>query len=245
MKAERFSLSSLFANRPIIFAVCILFLIADVALLNHIITDRIYHKWMNQYEYRLKGLQVRNKELNDKYHQLNEIYARLESMYKNMEVQKHEALSEIDAKVSSLTENLNTCQDTNLEFIARINGNDSTKASLENDLHDHEQRLDSLKRVFARELALEPTWIRAGEVFSAQGDDLAVTVDESADNKGCPKESPAVVHIVSGGDKRDLCLQMDRPQTFSHKGKKLLLHLLGIRENEPPRYYLVSIVKAP
>jgi hypothetical protein len=36
---------------------------------------------------------------------------------------------------------------------------------------------------------------------------------------------------------------MDRPQTFTYKGKKLLLHLLGVRENEPPHEYLVSIVK--
>jgi predicted RNase H-like nuclease (RuvC/YqgF family) len=245
MKAERSSVPGFFANNPIIFAVCALFLIVDVVVLDHIVANRTYRKWMNQYESRLKSVQSSNNELNDKYRQLNENYIKLDSMYKNMEIQNHESLDEVNTKVSSLTANLNTCQDTNLGFIAKINENESAKASLENDLHDYEQRLDSLKRLFARQLALEPTWIKAGEAYSVQGDDLAVTVDESGDKKGCPKESPAVVHLESKGGKRDFCLQMDQPQTFTHKGEKLLLHLLGVRENEPPHYYLVSIVKGP
>ena len=245
MKAERFSFPGFFANNPFIFAVCVLFLIADVVLLDHVIADRTYRKWMIQYESRLNGLQISNKELNEKYRQLNANYTQIESMYKNIEVQNHETLLKVDSKVSSLTENLSTCQDANLGFIAQINENDSVKASLENKLHDYEQKVDSLQRLFARQLALEPTWIKAGEVYSAHGDDLAVTVDESADKKGCPKESSAVAHLVSGGGKTDLCLQMDRPQTFTHKGKKLLLHLLGVRENEPSHDYLVSIVRGP
>lgn len=90
---------------------------------------------------------------------------------------------------------------------------------------------------------MEPTWIKAGEVFSALDGDVAVTVDEASDKARCPKEAAAVAYLESGSGKKDLCLQMDRPQTFTVKGKKLLVHLLGVRGDEPPHEYLVSIVK--
>ncbi len=233
MRGEIFSF---LADRPVLATICVLFFVADIVLLDHIITDRIHLKEIGRYQYEIKELQIANQKMDDKYSKLN-------NMYKETEARNHETQGKFDSQISSLTANLNSCQDTNLKFITKIREQDSEKASLGNDLRDREEKLDALRRLFAQQLALEPTWIKAGEVFSALDGDVAVTVDEASDKARCPKEAAAVAYLESGSGKKDLCLQMDRPQTFTVKGKKLLVHLLGVRGDEPPHEYLVSIVK--
>jgi len=243
MREERFSFPDFFANNPIIVTVCFVFLVADIVLLDHIITDRIHRKEIRQHEYIIKELQTGNKGLNDKYNQLNDMYNRLNTMYKELETKSGEIQSKVDSRLSSLTENLSSCQDTNLKFIGKIKEQDSETASLRNDLQDNVARLDALRRLFAGQLALEPTWIKAGEVSRAFSDDVALTVDEPSDGSRCPKGSPAVVHLESESGKKDLCVQMDQPQSFTYKGKRLLLHVLEVKESEEPHEFLVSIVK--
>ncbi|MGC9966384.1 MAG: hypothetical protein ABSE08_13360 [Syntrophobacteraceae bacterium] len=243
MRGERFSFPDFFSNNPILAAICVVFLVGDIVLLDHIVTDRVHQKEITRYQYEIKALQNTNEKMNDKYSQLNDLYKFVDHKYKELEARNNETQMKIDSQISSLTANLNSCQDTNLSFITKMKEQDSETASLRNDLRDSEEKLAALRNLFAQQLALGPSWIKAGEVSRAFGDDVAVVVDESSDRGQCPKEAAAVVHLDSGGGKRDLCLQMDRPQTFTYKGKKLLLHLLGVRENEPPHEYLVSIVK--
>jgi predicted RNase H-like nuclease (RuvC/YqgF family) len=243
MRGEKFSFPDLFANNPILAAICVLFLLADIVLLDHIISDRIHQKEIRQNEYKIEKLQNSNNELNDKYNKINDMYSHIDAMYKELELRNHETQLKVDSKISSLTANLNTCQDSNLKFITKFKEQDSEAASLKNDLHDHAERLNALKKLFAQQLVLEPTWIRAGEVSRALSDDVTLTIDEASDKSLCPKDSPAVVHFVSGSGKKDLCLNMDQPQTFTYNGKKFFLHLLGIKGDEPPHGYLVAIVK--
>ena len=238
MRGEKFSFPEFFSNNPILATICAIFLIADIILLDHIITDRNHQKEIGRYRNEISGLQAASQQMNDKYNKLNEMYNVADRMNKELELRDREIQAKNDSQISSLTSNLKICQETNLNFIDRIKKQDSETASL----HDREEKLDALEKLFARQLVLGPIWIKAGEVAGAFGGDVAVTVDDSSDKGQCPKGA-AIVHLGSGGDKRDLCLQMDRPQSLTYKGKKLLLYLLGVKESEPPHQYLVAIVK--
>jgi hypothetical protein len=148
-----------------------------------------------------------------------------------------------DAQLSSLKADLNTCQNTNLEFITAITNKDSTIVSLENRLHDYERRLNLVEKLFVQQMVMEPTWIKGGEVFTAFNNDVAMVVDQAPDKNRCPRGSTAIVHLNIGKAGKNLCLQTDRPEIFTYKGKKYLLSLLEVRENDQSREYLVSILK--
>ena len=183
------------------------------------------------------------EKLLDNYNQVNEKCNRLDTMYKELEKRSQDPQSIPDSRISSLTADLNTCQNKNLEFITSMANKDSTIASLENQLHDHEQSLGRMERLFVQQMALEPTWIKAGEVFTAFNDEVAIVVDEASDKNRCPRGSAATARLNIGKAKRNLCLQMDRQEVFTYKGKKYFFSLLEVRENDQAHEYLVSILK--
>jgi myosin heavy subunit len=183
------------------------------------------------------------EKLQDNYNQVNDKCNRLDTMYKELEGKSQGPQNIPDSRISSLTADLNTCQNKNLEFITAMASKDSTIASLENRLHDHEQSLGRMERLFVQQMALEPTWIKAGEVFTAFNDDVAIVVDEASDKNRCPSGSAATVHLNIGKDKKNLCLQVDRQEVFTYKGKKYFFSLLEVRENDQAHEYLVSILK--
>lgn len=119
MRGEIFSF---LADRPVLATICVLFFVADIVLLDHIITDRIHLKEIGRYQYEIKELQIANQKMDDKYSKLN-------NMYKETEARNHETQGKFDSQISSLTANLNSCQDTNLKFITKIREQDSEKAS--------------------------------------------------------------------------------------------------------------------
>ena len=226
---RKFSFWSFFVNSPIITAMCIILLFGDIAWLSYLVTNRTHHK-------EVRELRNSNNELFEKCN-------RLDTMYKELERRSKEPQTMPGSRISSLTADLNACQNKNLEFITAMANKDSTIASLENRLHDSEQNLARAERLFVQEMALEPTWIKAGEVFTAFNNDVAVVVDEAADKNRCPGGSAATVRLNIGRVKKNLCLQMDRLEVFTYKGQKYFFSLLEVRENDQAHEYLVSILK--
>ena len=247
---KKFSFQGFFASSPIITAICILFLVGDIVWLVYLVTNRIHqdevrelrnsNSELKKSKAALSGLY---EKLNRNYNQVNEKCNRLDAMYIELEKRSQGPQPIPDSQISSLTADLNTCQNKNLEFITAMTNKDSTIESLENQLHDYEQRLGRLEKLFVQQMALEPTWIKAGEVFTAFNNDVAIVVDEASDKNRCPRGSTAIVRLNIGKAGKNLCLQMDRPEVFTYKGKKYLLSLLEVRENDRTREYLVSILK--
>ncbi len=225
-------------------------LFVDIVWLTYLVTNRIHYKEVRQLRNSNNELSENNVALNslyekllDNYNQVNDKCSRLDTMYKELEKSSQGPQSIPDSQISSLTADLNTCQNKNLEFITAMANKDSTIASLENKLHDHEQSLGRMERLFVQQMALEPTWVKAGEVLTAFNDDVAIVVDEASDKNQCPRGSAATAHLNMGKGKRNLCLQIDRQAVFMHKGKKYFFSLLEVRENDQAHEYLVSILK--
>jgi len=251
MREEKiFSFLSFFVNNPILAAICIVFFLGDIVLLTCIIYYRIHREEVielrssyNEIRKSKEELDAVLKGMRDSYDQMSKKFNRVDTMYKELEKRTGEAQTGLDSRVASLTADLNTCQSTNLHFISQISDKDSTIVSLRNQLHDYEETTAGLKKLLVRQLALEPTWIKAGEVFTAFSGDFVIVFDEASDKSQCREGSTAAVSLKSENDKRTLCVRMDQPESFTYKGKKYFLDLLGVRENEQTREYLVSILK--
>ncbi len=225
-------------------------LFGDIVWLTYLVTSRTHNREVRQLLNSYNELNKSKAALNDlyeklvaNYNQVNEKCNRLDTMYKELERKSQETQTLPDSRISSLTADLNTCQNKNLEFITALADKDSTIASLENRSHDYEQSLGLMERLFVQQMALEPTWIKAGEVFTAFNNDVAIVVDEASDNNRCPRGSAAIVRLNIGKDKKSLCLQKDRQEVFTYKGKKYFFNLLEVRENDQAHEYLVSILK--
>ena len=225
-------------------------LFGDIVWLTYLVTSRIQHKEVRELRNSNNELNKSKATLSDlyeklvaNYNQVNEKCNRLDTMYKELERRSQEPQTIPDSQISSLTADLNACQNKNLESITAIANKDSTIASLENRSHDYEQSLSLMERLFVQQMALEPTWIKAGEVFTAFDKDVAIVVEEASDKNRCPRGSAATVRLNIGKDKKNLCLQMDRQEVFTYKGKKYFFNLLEVRENDQAHEYLVSILK--
>ncbi|MGO9314084.1 MAG: hypothetical protein ACLQDI_15290 [Syntrophobacteraceae bacterium] len=247
---KKFSFRSFFVNSPIITTICIMLLFGDIVWLTYLVTSRINHKEMRELRNSNNELNKSKAALNDlyeklmiNYNQVNDKCNRLDTMYKELERKSQELQSILDPRISSLTSDLNTCQNKNLEFITAMANKDSTIASQENRLHDYEQSLGLMEKLFVQQMALEPTWIKAGQVFTAFNNDVAIVVDEASGKNRCPRGSAATVRLNIGKDKKNLCLQMDHQEVFTYKGKKYFFSLLEVRENDQAHEYLVSILK--
>jgi len=251
MREEKiFSFLSFFVNNPILAAICIVFFLGDIVLLTCIIYYRINREEVielrssyNEMRKSKEEVDVLLKGIRDSYEQVSKKFNRVDTMYKELEKRTAEAQTGLDSRVASLTADLNSCQSTNLHFISQISDKESEIVSLRNQLRDYEETTAGLKKLLARQLALEPTWIKAGEVFTAFSGDFVMVVDEASDKSQCLEGSSAAVSLKSENEKKTLCVRMDQPESFTYKGKRYLLDLLGIRENGQTREYLVSILK--
>ncbi len=251
MREEKiYSFLRFFADNPILAAICIVFFLSDLVLLTCIIYDRVHRREVT--ELRSSYIEIRKgkeeldallKGVRESYDQVSKKFNRMDAMYKELEKRTGEAQPELDSRVASLTSDLNTCQNTNLNFISQISDKESTIASLTNQLHDYEQITSGLKKLLVQQLALEPTWIKAGEVFTAFDGDFVIVIEDASDKNQCVKGSAAAVSLKSENDKTLLCVRMDQPESFKYKGKRYFIDLLGVRETEQTREYLVSILK--
>jgi len=251
MKNEKkFSfLDSLLGTR-ILTTICIIFSIASIVVLTCIIYGRIHQKEVTALRNRVAELMEKRDELSEllkntkhNYDDVHENLNRMESKINEFKKQAQEAQAALNSEISSLTDNLNICQNVNLNFISDLKEKEDAILSFKKRLSDSEVMTDGLKKPFVDKLVLEPTWIRAGEAYTVSNDDFAIVVDETSDQSKCVKDSVAIVSLMTGKERKNLCVGMDRPERFKYKNKKYSLYLLGIRENDQNHNYLITIIK--
>lgn len=147
MKEEKiFSFVHYLASNPILSLICVLFFIGDIVLTTCIIYDRIHRRevmeFRNSYNELWKSrdrLSVLLEEIRDNYNRESQKLNRTEEMYKKLEKRTRDAQAALDSKLSSLTADLHTCQNVNLDFISKISRKDSEITTLKDRLHVYEE----------------------------------------------------------------------------------------------------------
>jgi len=257
----------IFLNRGILTVLCVLFVIVDIVLLTTFVYNHLYQNEIiklrnnyieviqnrNELSEMLKGMQENYSIMQGRLNHMEENYKgvrklmqenqTLENKTNEKQTQQTQDQSGPDPKISSLTADLHECQSVNLNFISQLSKKEADIVSLQNQLGGYEEIVAGLKKLFADKLALEPTWIKAGEIRSISNGDFNIIVDETSDKNQCSKDSIAAVSLMIGNNKEILCVGMDRPKNFQYKKKNYYLDLLGVRENERAHEYLVSILK--
>jgi predicted RNase H-like nuclease (RuvC/YqgF family) len=237
-------------DNPILTGICIVFVIANIVLLTCIIYDRIHQKEVNALNNTCVELIENRDELSGllegmrrDYEQVSEKLNRMDAKFKELERQTRDAQAGLNSKISSLTADLHTCQNVNVNFISEIKEKETSILSLSSRLSDYEKVTVGLKKIFSEKLVLEPTWIKGGEPYTVSNVDFVIVIDEPAENSQCLEGSTAAVRLVAGDDKKTLCVGIDRPERFRHKKKNYSVDLLAVGDAERNHEYLVSIVQ--
>ena len=105
------------------------------------------------------------------------------------------------------------------------------------------QKYNGFKEMMAPYLILEPTLVGSDETTMAFHGNLGIVLYEASDTSMCHKDSVAVCYLISGMDKKKLCLRTGKPESFKYQGKKYLFNLLESKESEGAHHYLISIIK--
>ena len=168
-----------------------------------------------------KSLSDANIELQNSLQKLKNEYSKLESPHKDLEAARDDALKlrdELDAKSSEI-QALNVDQQT------------------------LEQKYNGLKEMLAPYLILEPTLVGSGETTMVFDGNLGIVLYEAADTNKCYEDSAAVCYLINGPDKKKLCLQTGKPESFKYQSKRYLFNLLESKGSEGAHRYLISILK--
>ena len=253
MREEKiFSFLTFFANHPILVVICIVFTLCDIVLLTCVIYDRIQRKETTELRSSYNEI-LKNKEeldgqlkgMRDSYERLSSNFNHTETMYKELEKRTSELQTKLDSRVASLSADLSSCQSTNLDFISQIAAKESSSVSMKNKIYEYELMTTSFKKLLAPQLILEPTWIKTAEVLTAFDGNCEIFIDEASDKNPCLKNQATSISLKIENSKSVLCVQIDQPESFKYKGKKYFICLLGVKEEEQSRHYLVSILKEP
>ena len=76
---------------------------------------------------------------------------------------------------------------------------------------------------------LKPTWVNSGETTLAFDGNLRIVLYNPSDKDECQKDSAAVCYLISGTDKKKLCLRTGKPENFTYQGKELFVQLVRDR----------------
>ena len=88
---------------------------------------------------------------------------------------------------------------------------------------------------------LKPTLVNSGDTTPAFDGNLRIVLYKASDKDECQKDSAAVSYLISGTDKKKLCLRTGKPQSFKYQGKNYLLNLSGIAAQAGVYRYCISI----
>ena len=88
---------------------------------------------------------------------------------------------------------------------------------------------------------LKPTWVSAGGPTLAFDGNLRIVLYKASDKDECQKDSAAVSYLISGTDKKKLCLRIGKTESFTYQGKNYPFNLSGIAAQAGVYRYCISI----
>ncbi len=239
--------------RPITLLLCFLCLIALSVSATYFVGHAKHKKQTNDEGEEVQTVQKNNKSLSDKNAALEDSLQKLENERGNMESQNKDLSSRLDAveqkdtqtasELASALKDLATARDDALKVRGELDTRLSEIEALNTNRQTLEQKYNGFKEMLAPYLILEPTPVGSGETVEAFDGNLGIVLYEVPDKSRCHKDSAAVGYLISGTDKKELCLRTGKPESFKYQGKRYLFNLLESKEGEGAHHYLISILK--
>ena len=191
--------------------------------------------------------------MSDKNIALENSLQKLENEYSNLESQYKDLASGLDtaeqrntqtaSELASALKDLEAARGDALKLRDELDAKLSEIEALNVDQQTLEQKYNGFKEMLAPYLILEPTLVGSGETTMAFDGNLGIVLYEASETSKCYKDSAAVCYLISGTDKKKLCLRTGKPESFKYQGKKYLFNLLELKESEGAHHYLISILK--
>ncbi len=236
--------------RPITLLVCCVCLIGLSVSATYLIDHAKYEKQSDNKAQEILAVQEDKKSLSVA---LQNSLQKLENEYSNLQSQYKDLASKIDTaeqkntqtalELASALKDLEAARVDALKLRGELKAKLSEIEALNVDQQTLEQKYNGFKEMLAPYLILEPTLVGSGETTMAFDGNLILVLYEVSDTSKCRKDSAAVSYLISGTDKKKLCLRTGKPESFKYQGKKYLFNLLESKESEGARHYLISIIK--
>ncbi len=193
-----------------------------------------------------KSLSIENIELQNSLLKLKNEYSNLESQYKVLTSRLNGARQEDTQTASELALALKDLEATRVDALKLRDELDAKLWEIEAmhaDLQALEQKYNGFKEMLKPDLILEPTLVGSGETIKAFDGNLILVLYEASDTNKCHKDSAALSYLISGTDKKQLCLRTGKPESFKYQGEKYLFTLLESSQSEGAHHYLIAILK--
>jgi len=242
-----------FSLGPITLLLCFACLIGLSVSATYLIDHAKYKKQSDNEHAEILVIQKNNKSLSDKNIALENSLQKLENEHSNLESQYKDLASGLDtaerenaqtaSELTSALKDLEAARVDVLKLRGELDAKFSEIEALNVDQRTLEQKYNGFKEMLAPYLILEPTLVRSGETPMALGGNLGIVLYEASDTSKCYKDSAAVCYLISGTDKKELCLRTGKPESFKYQGKKYLFNLLESKESEGAHHYCISILK--
>ena len=153
---------------------------------------------------------------------------------KNLEVETIQKNNQdLTDQNTELSNSLQKLEDEQSRLKAQLSAIETQKAD--------QQTPEQKDNGFEEAPVLKTTWVNAGDTTPAFDGNLHIVLYKASDKDECQKDSAAVSYLISGTDKKKLCLRTGRPESFTYQGKNYLLNLSGIAAQAGVYRYCISI----
>jgi hypothetical protein len=240
-------------THPVILLVWFVCLIGLSVLATHLIMGVEYQRQKDNNDREIltvrkdyKALADRNIELQNSLQKLEDEYTRLEAQYKDL-TSRFDSVEQKNIQTTSelavASKDLETARADALRLTGELDAKLSEIEALNANREALEQKYVGFREMLDPDLILEPTWVGAGETTSAFDGNLLVVLYGATNASKCYKDSTAVGYLISGVEKKKLCLRTGKPESFKYRGKKYLLSLIESSGSDEARHYCISILK--
>ena len=239
--------------RPITLLVCFVCLLGLSAAAISLIVHVRYRSRLENSEQEVLSVQKNNKALADQNIELRNSLQKLEDEYSKLEPRYKDLESRLDAakqknmqmasKLATASKDLESAKAGVLRLTDELDAKLSEIVALNANRQTLEQKYDDLKEMLAPHLVLEPTWVRPGEATQAFDGNLLIILYQASEKDKCHKDSMAVSYLISGKDKKKLCLETGKPENFTYQGKRYVFNLLQSKESGGTHRYCIYIIK--
>lgn len=238
---------------PVIFLVCFLCLMGLCISGTYFIVHGEYQSQLTNKDEEILIGQKNNKALADQNTELRNSLQRFQNEYSNLEPRYEDLASRLNAaeqrnmqtasELTTASKDLEAAKADVLKLRDELDAKLSEIETLNADRQALEQKYNDFREMLAHHLVLEPTWVGPGETTQAFDGNLLIVLYEPSDKDWCHKDSMAVSYLISGKEKKKLCLRIGRPENFTYQGKKYQFVLLKSEGNEGAVRYCIYIMR--
>ena len=238
---------------PIILLVCFVCLLGLSVSATFLIIRANYQNQLDDNNQEIMTVQKNNKALANQNIELRNSLQKLEDEYSKREPRYNDLESRLDAaeqknmqtasELATALKDLQTAKADVLKLTDRLDAKLSEIEALNANRQALDQKYDDFKEMLAPHLVLEPTWVSQGETTKVFDGNLLIILYQASEKDKCHKDSVAVSYLISGKNKKKLCLETGKLENFTYQGKRYLFNLLESKESGGEHRYCIYIIK--